>query len=167
MSSIDLARLRVLGAASVSDPSLLEGPAANVGRAPQRAGSQIVLARHPEAPSATDLDVVPSTLPDSALVALGLCVGLAWGDRDRHPYPGSAFTIDDITAAARAMRINFAASRHIIGAVRHVLVQARLLDVDDHDVLRLGPGIAGWSDADLEAFRRNLDALPEPAAEPT
>lgn len=164
MSSIDLARLRVLGAASVSDPSSLDGPAANVGRAPQRAGSQIVLARHPEAPSASDLDVMPSTLPDSALVALGICVGLAWDDRDHHPYPGRAFTIDDIMAAARVLRINVAASRHIIGAVRHVLAQAQLLAVDDHDVLRLGPGIAGWSDADLEALRRNLDALPEPGA---
>jgi hypothetical protein len=162
MSAIDLARLRALGAASVPDPSALEGPAANVGRAPKRAGGQIVLARHPEAPSAVDLDVAPGALPDSALVALGICVGLAWDDRDHHPYPGRAFTIDDVMAAARAMRINVAASRHIIGAVRHVLAQARLLDVDDHDVLRLGPGIAGWSDADLEAFRRNLDALPVP-----
>lgn len=164
MSAIHLARLRALGAASVPDPSALEGPAANVGRAPKRAGGQIVLARHPEAPSAVDLDVAPGALPDSALVALGICVGLAWEDRDHHPYPGRSFTTDDVMAAARAMRINVAASRHIIGAVRHVLAQARLLDIGDHDVLRLGPGIAGWSDADLEAFRRNLDALPVPGA---
>jgi len=167
MSSIDLARVRALGAASVTDPASLEGPAANVGRALQLAGGQVVLARHPEAPSALDLDVTSGTLPDSALVALGICVGVAWEDRDHHPYPGRAFTIDEITAAARAMRINVAASRHIIGAVRHVLAQARLLDIDEHDMFRLGPGIAGWSDADLEAFRRNLDALPEPGAAPT
>lgn len=167
MSSVDLARLRALGAASVADPFSLEGQAANVGRAPQRAGGQIVLARHPEAPLAADLDVVPGTLPDSALIALGICVGVAWDDRDHHPYPGRAFTIADVTAAARAMRISVAASRHIVGAVRHVLAQACLLDVDEHDVFRLGPGIAAWSEADLEAFRRNLDALPEPGGAPT
>ena len=139
MSAIDLARLRALAAAAVADPASLERPAADVGRAPQRAGKQVVLARHPEAPSATDLEVVPTTLPDSALVALGLCVGLAWDDRDHHPYPGHTFTIDDVTAAARAMRINVAASRHIIGAVRHILAQARLVEIGENDVVRLGP----------------------------
>jgi hypothetical protein len=165
MSAIDLARLRALAATTVANPGSLERPAADVGRAPQRAGGQVVLARHAEAPSANDLDVRPATLPESALVALGLCVGLGWDDRDRHPYPGRTFTIDDVTAAARAMRINVAASRHVVGAIRHVLAQARLVDIDQNDVVRLGPVIAGWSDADLEAFRRNLDALPESAKE--
>ncbi|MBA2283099.1 MAG: hypothetical protein H0W25_17960 [Acidimicrobiia bacterium] len=163
MSAIELARLRALGAGPIADLVALERSAANVGRAPQRAGRQVVLARHAEAPSAADLEVFPTTLPDSALVALGLCVGLAWDDRDRHPYPGRPFTIDDVMAAARAMRINVAASRHIVGAVRHILSQAQILDIDDNDVLRLGPLTAGWADADLEAFRRNLDALPEPS----
>lgn len=162
MSAIDLARLRAVAATAVANPASLERPAANVGRALKRAGHEVVLARHTEAPSATDLELVPTTLSDSALVALGLCVGLAWDDRDAHPYPGRTFTIDDVAAAARAMRINVAASRHIIGAIRHILTQARLVDIDEN-VLRLGPVIAGWSDADLEAFRRNLDALPESA----
>jgi hypothetical protein len=165
MSAIDLARLRAIAATAVADPASLERAAANVGRALQRAGHEVVLARHAEAPSATDLELVPTTLSDSALVALGLCVGLAWDDRDVHPYPGRTFTIDDVAAAARAMRITVAASRHIIGAIRHILTQARLVDIDD-DVLRLGPLIAGWSDADLEGFRRNLDALPESAQAP-
>lgn len=166
MSAIELARLRAVAAAAVANPASLEGPAANVGRAPRRAGNEVVLARHADAPSATDLGLAPPTLSDSALVALGLCVALAWDDRDRHPYPGRAFTIEEVTAAARAMRINVAASRHIIGAVRHILAQARLVDLDENDVVRLGPVIAGWSDADLEAFRRNLDALPEAAEAP-
>lgn len=94
---------------------------------------------------------MPSTLPDSALVALGICVGLAWDDRDHHPYPGRAFTIADIMAAARFLRINGAASRHIIGAVRHVLAQAQLLAVDDHDVLRLGvPVLRKLLDPDMD-----------------
>jgi hypothetical protein len=58
------------------------------------------------------------------------------------------------------MNINTAATRHVIGAVRHVLAQARFIDVGDGDLLRLGPLIAAWSEADLEAFRRDLDALP-------
>lgn len=162
MSSIDLARLRAIVATEVADAASLERTAANVGRALQRAGHEVVLARHAEAPSASDLELVPTTLSDSALVALGLCVDLAWYDRDAHPYPGCTFTIDDVAAAARAMRINVAASRHIIGAIRHILTRARLVDIDEN-VLRLGPVIAGWSDADLEAFRRNLDVLPESA----
>lgn len=161
MGAVELARLRALGAAPVPDASALEHAAAAVGRTAKRAGPDAVLARHPEAPSARDLDVVPATLADSALVALGLCVGLAWDDRDRSPYPGRAFTFDDLTAAARSMNINVAASRHIVGAVRHILAQARFVDIDG-DSIRLGPLVAVWSDADLEAFRRNLDALPEP-----
>jgi len=161
MSAVDLARLRALGAASATQLATLERAAAAVGRAPQRAGADVVLGRHPEAPSVRDLDVVPAALADSALVALGLCIGLAWVDRDHHPYPGRALTFDGISAAARATGINVAATRHIIGAVRHVLAQARLLDIDG-DVVRLGPLIAAWSDADLEALRRNLDTLPEP-----
>lgn len=161
MNGLDLARLRSLGAASVSEPLSLERAATVIGRTPVRAGPDVVLARHREAPSARDLDVVPSTLADSALVALGLCVGLGWDDRDRHPYPGRTFTFDDVTAAARSMNINVAATRHIIGAMRHVLAQARLIDIDN-EIIRLGPLIAAWADADLEAFRRNLDALPEP-----
>ncbi|HZT64811.1 MAG TPA: hypothetical protein VFA11_03395 [Acidimicrobiales bacterium] len=161
MSAFDLARLRALSAATIGNPTALERPAALVGRALQRAGSDVVLARHIEAPSATDLEVATSELPDSALVALGLCVGLAWADRDHHPYPGSPISLTAVTAAARAMKITDAASRHIIGAIRHVLAQSRLLDVDG-DVVRLGPVIAAWSEADLEAFRRNLDALPAP-----
>lgn len=162
MSALDLARVRALGAAPATELTTLERAAAAIGRTSQRAGPNVVLARHPEAPSARDLDVVPATLSDSALVALGLCVGLAWDDRDHHPYPGRAFTFDDVSAAARAMSINVAATRHIIGAVRHLLAQARLIGIDGA-VVRLGPLIASWSDADLDAFRRNLDALPESA----
>lgn len=166
MSAIELARLRALVAVSVADATGLDRPAAHIGRAPHRAGSQVVLARHSEAPSAADLDVVPTTLPDSALVALGLCVGLAWDDRDHHPFPGRRFTIDDVTAAARAMNISVAASRHIIGAVRHVLSHSRHIEIDDTDLVRLGPTVAAWSDADIEAFHRNLDVIPEPAGAP-
>ena len=161
--AVELARLRALGAAPVSDASALEQAAGAIGRTPRRAGLDVVLARHPEAPAARDLDVIPATLADSALVALGLSIGLAWDDRERSPYPGRAFTFEDLSAAARAMHINVAASRHIIGAVRHVLAQARFVDIDG-DLVRLGPLVAAWSDADLEAFRRNLDALPEPTA---
>lgn len=162
MTAVDLARLRALGAAPIGDPRALERSAALIGRTPQRAGSEVVLARHNEAPTAADLEVATPELTESALVALGLCVGLAWADRDHHPYPGSSFTLRDVGAAARAMKIGEAAGRHIIGAVRHVLAQARLLQVDG-DVVHLGPVIAAWSEADLEAFRRNLDALPAAA----
>ena len=162
MSALDLARLRATGAAAIAESARLEPAAARVGRTMRRAGSEVTLARHSEAPAPTDVEVVTSSLPDSALVALGLCVGIAWRDRDRHPYPGEPFTIGAVTEAARVMRITTAASRHVIGAVRNVLLQARLLTTEGGTDLRLGPGVAAWSDADIDAFRRNLDALPQP-----
>lgn len=160
MTEVDLARLRALAASSGADVTTLSLPAADIGREPVRAGADVVLARHPDAPGAADLDIAPATLSNSALVALGLCVGLAWADRDRHPYPGRPITLDDVTKAARALRIEVSATRHLVGAIRHVLADARLLDVDG-DLIRLGPMVAGWPEADVEAFRRNLDVLPD------
>ncbi|MGK2954880.1 MAG: hypothetical protein ACSLFI_04320 [Solirubrobacterales bacterium] len=162
MTALDLARLRTLAAGPVADPASLEGPAADVGRHLVRAGSEFVLARRPDVPSAADLEVATSTLSDSALVALGLSIGLAWPDRDQNPYPGHPFTLVDLTEAARAMHISEAASRHIVGAVRNILAQAGLIRIEG-EMVRLGPIIAGWSDADLEALRRNLDVLPAAA----
>lgn len=161
MTALDLARLRCTGAAPVGDDAALASAAAAIGREPVRAGARTILGRTTEAPAPGDLDIAPSTLSNSALVALGLCVGLAWHDRNRHPYPGERITFDDVAAAARAMRIELSATRHIIGAIRHVLVAANLLEVDG-DRICLGPSLAAWSDADLESLRRNLDALPEP-----
>lgn len=164
MTAIDLARLRALGAAPGADVTPLAQRATDIGRELVRAGPDLVLARHPEAPGAADLDITPAALSNSALVALGLCVGLAWADRDRHPYPGQPITLDDVTKAARALRIEVSATRHLVGAIRHVLADARLLDLEG-DVIRLGPVVAGWADADVEAFRRNLDVLPDCAEE--
>lgn len=162
MTALDLAGLRCMGAAPVGDAdAALASAAAAIGRQPVRAGARTVLGRTAEAPAPCDLDIAPSTLPNSALLALGLCIGLAWHDRNRHPYPGQPITFDDVAVAARAMRIELSATRHIIGAIRHVLAAANLLVVDG-DTICLGPTLAAWSDADLEALRRNLDALPEP-----
>lgn len=160
MTGLDLARLRSLGAASVADLGALAGPAASIGREPMRAGRETVLARSSDAPAPRDLDIAPLALSNSALVALGLCVALAWRDRDRHPFPGEPVTFADVAEAARGLRIEVSATWHLVGAIKHVLAAARLLDVVD-DVIRLGPIVAAWSDADIEAFRRNVDALPD------
>jgi hypothetical protein len=163
VSAIELARLRALAATSVADITSISRAAADIGREPVRAGANVVLGRHPDAPAAVDLGVELPTLANSASVALGICIGLAWHDRARHPYPGEEITFDDVTSAARALQIDVSATRHLVGAIRHVLADARLLDVRG-DVIRLGPAIARWSEADLEAFRRNLDVLPAPRA---
>jgi hypothetical protein len=162
VSALDLARLRALAAAPIVTAAALDAPAARIGRITRRAGSVVVLARHPEAPTAADVGALTSRLADTALVALGLCVGLAWDDRNAHPFPGRPFTLDELLAAATTLGVTVAGSRHLVGAVRHVLTQAKLLTIDEHDVLRLGPVLAGWSDGDLEVLRRNLDVLPEP-----
>lgn len=162
MTALDLARLRATVACQVDNPAAIELAAAMIGRVPRRAQEEIVLARHPESPEPGDLGAVPSVLPDSALVALGLCLGLAWKDRDQHPFPGRPFTIGEVGVAARDLHISVAASRHVIGAMRHVLEQARFLATQDHEVYSLGPAVAKWSDADVEALKRNLDVLPAP-----
>lgn len=162
MSALVLARLRALTSTDAVDPGRADVAARTVGRIVKRAGARAVLARDPEAPSPSDLGVEVMNPPDSALIALGICVGLAWTERDDHPYPGTAFTIDDVTEAARELGVSSGGSRHLVGAVRHLLAQAGYVEPDERaGLIRLGPAVAGWSDADLDAFRRNQDVLPE------
>ena len=162
MSDVQMATLRA-AIVTTADPTSVEAAAAGVGRRPIRTPAGTVLGRDAEAPTANDLGVASMRLTPSALIALGLCIGLAWQDRDAHPYPGIPVELGDLLAAAQALGIEVAASRHLVGAINHLLSDARLLTVTD-GTIRLGPALAGWATADLEVLRRNLDALPDSAA---
>lgn len=160
MSALDLARLRALTATDQTHMDQDDPAARSIGRIVKRAGARAILARDPEAPAPSDLGVEVLRPTDTALIALGICIGLAWTDRGDHPYPGVAFTIDDVTAAARELGVSSGASTHLVGAVRHLLSQARYVE-HNGELIRLGPAVAAWSDTDVDAFHRNLDVLPE------
>lgn len=158
MSAIDLARLRASVVAAVDSPDVDLG-ADLVGRCVVRTPAGSVFGRSPDAPFATDLGVAPLQLTPSALVAFGLCLGLAWEDRQRHPWPGATIQLNDILTAARELGIEHGASRHLVGALSHVLAEAGLVTLVDEG-FRLGPRVAAWTDVDLDVLRRNLDAFP-------
>lgn len=165
-AALELARLRAGIAVPVDDPDALVTAAGALGRSPERADRRTVLAPHPDAPTPADLGVTSAGVPDLALVALGLAIGLAWQERDRGLLPGASFTVDDVTAAARRLGVPAGASAHVVGYLRHVLAQAGFVETDaDTGSFRLGPAVAAWSEADLEAFRRNRDVLSAPAEE--
>ena len=165
-TALELARLRAGIAVPVDDPDALVTAAEAIGRSPERVDRRTVLAPDPQAPTPADLEVSPPGVPDLALVALGLAIGLAWRERDRGLFPGASFTLDDVNAAARRLGVPAGASAHVVGYLRHVLSQAGFIEIDPRtNAFRLGPAVAAWSDADLEAFRRNLDVLPAPVEE--
>jgi hypothetical protein len=90
------------------------------------------------------------------LVALAACLGLCWIERDEPPYPGRSVEIEhvlDVTGALGADRA------HTIGAIRHELTPAGLLRMTG-TIVRLGPALAAWTDAQVDALRRFADALP-------
>lgn len=158
MSALDLARLRASVVSTVESVDV-DHAAALVGRRVVRSLAGSVFGRSPDAPLATDLGVAPLQLTPSALLAFGLCLGLAWEDRHRHPWPGATIRLDDLLAAARELGIEHGASRHLIGAMSHVLSEAGLVTLVDGG-FQLGPRVAAWTDADLDVLRRNLDAFP-------
>ena len=48
---------------------------------------------------------------------------------------------------------------HTLGAMRHELSLAGLVEIDTTSI-RLGPAIAAWTDAQVDALRRFADVLP-------
>lgn len=90
------------------------------------------------------------------LVALATCLGLCWTQRDGRPHPGEAVRIDRVLEVAASLG---AASPHVLGAMRNELAAAGLVALDETTV-RIGPAIAAWTDAQIDALRRFADALP-------
>ena len=161
MSALELARLRASGGCTV--PARRDGGAGRRrNRAVVAAGRDRGRARPPPGGAGTtDLEIVPATLriPRSWPWACASASHGWTGTTTPIPVARSRWT-----TSPRGARfgITVAAGRHVIGAVRNVLVQARLLSTSDGEWFKLGPAVAGWDDADLDAFRRNHDVLPQP-----
>lgn len=90
------------------------------------------------------------------LVAFAACLGLCWMERDETPYPGRPVEVADVLEVTSALGADHA---HTIGAMRHELTPAGLLRITDATV-RLGPALAAWTDAQVDALRRFANMLP-------
>jgi hypothetical protein len=90
------------------------------------------------------------------LVALATCLGLCWTALDHPPYPGESVSITRVLEVATALG---APAPHLLGALRNELTMAGLVEMDDTTV-RIGPAVAVWTDAQIDALRRFADALP-------
>lgn len=90
------------------------------------------------------------------LVALATCIGLCWTEFDQPPYPGVAVSIDRVLEVAAELG---APRSHLLGALRNELSMSGLIEMDETTV-RLGPAIASWTDAQVDALRRFADTLP-------
>jgi hypothetical protein len=98
-------------------------------------------------------------LPPLAQVALGVCIGLCWQDRDAPPYPGGPVPFDEAVAVTVKLGLDY---KHVVGAMRGELQFAGLL-VETDGGLRLGPAVAAWPPAQVELLRRAAEILPEPS----
>jgi hypothetical protein len=90
------------------------------------------------------------------LVALATCLGLCWTAPDEPPHPGEPVPIERVLEVATALG---APPSHLLGAMRNELTMAGLVEMDDTTV-RIGPAVAAWTDAQVDALRRFADALP-------
>lgn len=90
------------------------------------------------------------------LVALATCIGLCWTELDQPPYPGDPVSLDRVLQVATELG---APHSHLLGALRNELTMCGLVEMDDTTV-RLGPAVAAWTDAQVDALRRFADTLP-------
>jgi hypothetical protein len=163
-SAFELAALRAQRTRRISP-----GVYSTVANAAERVGQRIVEVRDPDGSTSHTLgwadgyEPVPYAetfsvrrLPQVAQVALGVCIGLCWLDRDVAPYPGVAVPFDDAVAATVKLGVDY---KHVVGALRGELQFAGLL-VETDERLRLGPAVAAWPSAQVELLRRAADTLP-------
>jgi hypothetical protein len=85
------------------------------------------------------------------------CLGLCWPDASAPPFPGEPTTVAAVVQTTTAIGAD---DRHVKGALRSHLRAAGLIHLHGGD-LRLGPAVAGWAPAQVEALRRYHNALPK------
>lgn len=95
-------------------------------------------------------------LTASPLITLAACLGLCWQDRTEPPYPGATTSQDEVLDVVAGLGGD---RSHTLGALRHDLRLAGLVELDRGEV-SLGPAIAAWAPAQIDALRRFADLLP-------
>lgn len=181
-AALTLARLRAAGVADIDDiDGAVTAAAAAVGcRTVTCQNREVTLGPRPDAPTAASLGAPGFTPTGGILVALGLCLGVAWVADAPHPYPGRVFTIGELEAAARKIGMTDG-FRNIKGHLNSILAAARLVDpVDGNGIplpaatgpvrrnalrYRLGPAVAGWPVDMTATLAYHRDAFPDPPEE--
>lgn len=105
----------------------------------------------PEGISTRHLSAIP-------ILTFACCLRLCWLDPAAAPYPGEHTRILDVVRLATAVGAD---ERHVKGALRSELRAAGLIDLRVNE-LRLGPAVAAWAPAQVEALRRHYATLPNP-----
>jgi hypothetical protein len=95
-------------------------------------------------------------LSPSPLITLAACLGLCWRDHSEPPHPGEPVSPDAVLAVTSALG---AARSHTLGALRHELRHAGLIELC-HGQVCIGPALAAWPPAQIDALRRFADTLP-------
>ncbi|MGW1194530.1 hypothetical protein ACWD4B_01525 [Streptomyces sp. NPDC002536] len=109
-----------------------------------------------EPPVPEDLGLYPvAGLSPNQTLVFALCLACAWQDRHDAPYPGVPFSPAVVRDAAAELGLD---PRSTASALNSSL-PLRLLIVEDHDELRLGPAVAALPDTFTEAMRRFYDYL--------
>jgi hypothetical protein len=159
-----LAAMRACGTATVSERDRVAAEAAatrlgrrvvEVGDAGSSDGLTLGFADGYE-PNPADGVFAVRRLSPIPLVTLAVCLGLCWAEADTAPYPGIAVSRDSILQTTGALD---APASHVLGALRNELTMARLIEMSGATV-SLGPAIAAWTDAQVDALRRYADILP-------
>jgi hypothetical protein len=162
--ALQLARLRAGHAA------VLEGGDLDlVARAALQLGRRLIEIQQPDAsrafvlawtdgyePAVGDDGISPRRLSPIPTLTFACCLGLCWPDLHAPPYPGEPTTIADVIRAATALGAD---DRHVKGALRSDLWAAGLIQLRSSE-LRLGPAVAAWAPAQVEALRRFHGSLP-------
>lgn len=105
----------------------------------------------PEGISTRHLSSIP-------ILTFACCLRLCWLDPAAAPYPGEHARIADVVGLATAVGAD---ERHAKGALRSELRAAGLIELRLSE-LSLGPAVAAWAPAQVEALRRHYATLPSP-----
>jgi|SRR5579884_1056335 len=103
----------------------------------------------PEGITARQLSAIP-------VLTFACCLRLCWPDPATNPYPGERTRVADVIRLATAIGAD---DRHVKGALRSELRAAGLIQLHVPE-LSLGPAVAAWAPAQVEALRRFHTTLP-------
>jgi hypothetical protein len=144
-----LARLRA-SRTLTSVPADAGDSAARSGRAIRHAGAQVVLSWQEGLSPAGSDRVTLRTLTPARAALLAVIIGQCWTDPDGALWPGEATTRARVLAAASRLGLD---ATHAVGSLEVDFVELGIVE-GDGDTVRLGPTVAAWTPAEVEALRR-------------